>query len=74
MTHSTLRKNSRRPKKTMTSRTTRAIRKGTIHFILGYSKALRVVNAPPVGEMAIVDPELIVPHCNEKPSDPGGFS
>jgi hypothetical protein len=29
-------------------------RQSTIRMILGYSRAVRVVNAPPVGEIALV--------------------
>ncbi|HPF92014.1 MAG TPA: hypothetical protein PLL57_15240 [Flavobacteriales bacterium] len=55
MTHSTLRKNSnRRPKKTMTQEIAPGPREASIQFILGYSRALKVVEAPPVGEVSII--------------------
>ncbi|HNR54116.1 MAG TPA: hypothetical protein PKJ19_03040 [Flavobacteriales bacterium] len=55
MTHSTLRKNaSRRPKKSMTQEIAPGPREASIQFILGYSKALKLVDAPPVGEIAII--------------------
>ena len=55
MTHSTLRKNTRRrPKKTMTNELEIGPRAASIQFILGYSRALKVVEAPPIGEVAIM--------------------
>ncbi len=55
MTHSTLRKNSsRRPKKTMNTELLPGPRASSIQFILGYSKALKVVDAPPVGEVSLI--------------------
>jgi hypothetical protein len=54
MTHSTLRSNKqRRPNKTMTTEAS-GPRAATIQAILGYSRALRVVNAPPIGQVDIV--------------------
>jgi hypothetical protein len=55
MTNSTLRKNTRRrPKKTMTNELELGPRAASIQFILGYSRALKVVDAPPIGEVAII--------------------
>lgn len=55
MTHSTLRKNTRRrSKKNMTNEVELGPRAASIQFILGYSKALNVVDAPPIGKVAIV--------------------
>lgn len=55
MTNSTLRKNYRRPaKKNMTKEIELGPRAATIQLILGYSKALKVVDAPPVGEVCII--------------------
>jgi len=38
----------------MTRPTEQGPRNSTIQFILGYSKALRVVDAPPVGEITLI--------------------
>ena len=54
MTNSTLRKNTRRPKKIMKTELLPGPRAASIQFILGYSKALHVVNAPPVGEIELI--------------------
>ena len=55
MTNSTLRKNSRRrPKKTMSIDLQQGPRAASIQFILGYSRALRVVDAPPIGEVTLI--------------------
>lgn len=55
MTNSTLRKNTRRrSKKTMPNPIELGPRAATIQFILGYSKALTVVDAPPLGEVCLV--------------------
>jgi len=55
MTHSTLRKNPRRrSKKNMTNELELGPRAASIQFILGYSRALKVVDAPPIGEVAII--------------------
>jgi hypothetical protein len=52
MTHTTPRKSSnRRSRKVETLRGPRA---ATIEAILGYSKALQVVHAPPVGRLALL--------------------
>lgn len=54
MTHSTLRRNrQRRPNKTMITEAS-GPRAATIQAILGYSRALRVVHAPPIGQVDIV--------------------
>ncbi len=53
MTHVTLRKNGRQPRKTQP-----ALDPGpsnaSIRFILGYSKALKVIEAPPVGQIDVI--------------------
>ncbi len=55
MTHSTLRKKSpRRSRKTMTTGTEHGPRESTLQFILGYSRALQVVDAPPVGKVDVI--------------------
>lgn len=55
MTHSTLRKNTRRrTKKPMTNELNLGPRASTIQLILGYSRALKVVDAPPVGEVCLI--------------------
>ncbi len=54
MANSTLRKNNRRERKPMTIDLQPGPRDSSIRFILGYSKALRVVEAPPVGTIEIV--------------------
>lgn len=53
MANSTLRKKPRRENKPMTI-DLQPGRDSSIRFILGYSKALRVVEAPPVGTIDIV--------------------
>lgn len=52
MANSTLRKRSFRKPSTVT--TLAGPRKTTINAILGFSKALRVVEVPPVGQVAVV--------------------
>jgi hypothetical protein len=56
MTHSTLRKNSasRRARKLMEKEVEYGPKTASIEMILGYSKALQVVNAPPVGQIAVI--------------------
>ena len=55
MAHSTLRENSsRNTPKTTKKHLTMGPRAATIQLILGYSRALRVVDAPPVGKIDIV--------------------
>ncbi len=54
MANSTLRKKPRRENKPMTIDLQPGPRDSSIRFILGYSKALRVVEAPPVGTIDIV--------------------
>ena len=54
MTNSTLRKTTRRPKKTMKTELLPGPRAASIQFILGYSKALRVVDAPPIGQIDLI--------------------
>lgn len=51
MAHSTLRKSSRNRDRMATLS---GPRRNTINAILGYSKALRVVQAPPVGPIQVV--------------------
>ena len=52
MTHSTLRKRSVRRRPTM--EVLQGPRRSTINAILSYSKALKVVEVPPVGQVDIV--------------------
>lgn len=54
MTHSTLRKNSRRKPRSTDTNTTMGPSHHSINAILAYSKALRVVHAPPVGEIDLI--------------------
>lgn len=55
MAHSTLRKkNAHNNGKPMTSQPSMGPREASIQFILGYSRALRVVVAPPIGKVDIV--------------------
>lgn len=55
MAHSTLRKNtSRNTPKTPKNHQSMGPRAASIQLILGYSRALRVVDAPPVGKIDIV--------------------
>ncbi len=54
MTHSTLRKNIRRTKGKMSADTQPGPRPASIQFILGYSRALRVVDAPPIGPIDLI--------------------
>lgn len=54
MAHSTLRKSSRRDRSKLTTLPHPGPRKSTIQAILGYSKALQVVDAPPIGQLAVV--------------------
>ena len=55
MTHSTLRKNARRHTKKMNySEIELGPRSASIRAILGYSKALKVVDVPPIGEVALI--------------------
>ena len=55
MTHSTLRKKSpRRSRKTMSTGTEHGPRESTLQFSLGYSRALQVVDAPPVGKVDVI--------------------
>ncbi|MBP6313063.1 MAG: hypothetical protein KA408_12385 [Flavobacteriales bacterium] len=55
MAHSTLRKkNSYNTPKTPKNHLSMGPRANTIQLILGYSRALRVVDAPPVGKIDIV--------------------
>lgn len=55
MTNSTLRKNTRRrSKKTMTKDLELGPRAASIQLILGYSRALKVVDAPPIGEVCLI--------------------
>ena len=51
MTHSTLRKNVRRTSRKMGTAPDLGPRPDTIRSILDHSKALRVVDAPPVGKI-----------------------
>lgn len=55
MADSTLRKKTqRRATKTMTTELQPGPRAASIQLILGYSRALSVVNAPPVGQVDII--------------------
>ena len=55
MAHSPLRKkNSRKTNSTTRTDLEMGPRAASIQLILGYSRALRVVDAPPIGEIAIV--------------------
>lgn len=55
MTHSTLRKDRlRRTRKTMIRNAQDGPRESSIQLILGYSRALQVVDAPPVGHIEVV--------------------
>ena len=55
MTHTTLRKtNKRRTRKPMHTELQPGPRAASIQLILGYSRALRVVDAPPIGEVDII--------------------
>ncbi len=54
MTHSTLGKKVTRNRKTMSLETGPGPRSSTIQFILGYSRAVSVVDAPPIGKIAIM--------------------
>ncbi|MCU0320639.1 MAG: hypothetical protein MUE88_11270 [Flavobacteriales bacterium] len=54
MTHSTLRKNSRRKPRNSNPNTAMGPSQHSINAILAYSKALRVVHAPPVGEIDLI--------------------
>ena len=54
MTHTTLRKNSRRRNKPMTTDLQPGPRASSIQRILSYSKALQVVDAPPIGQVDII--------------------
>ncbi len=52
MTHSTLRRRLRRPR--IDHQIQPGPKPATIKFILDYSKALRVVDAPPIGKIDVV--------------------
>lgn len=54
MTHSTLGKKTRRTRKAMSLDLQPGPRSSSIQFILGYSRALKVVDAPPIGQVEIV--------------------
>lgn len=54
MTNTTLGKKQRRTRKAMSLDLQPGPRLSTIQFILGYSRALKVVDAPPVGQIDIV--------------------
>lgn len=54
MAHSTLRKSSRRDRTQVTTLRHAGPKESTIQAILGYSKALQVVDAPPIGQLAVV--------------------
>lgn len=55
MAHITLRKRAaRRPASTMSTDLQPGPRPATIQLILGYSRALQVVDAPPVGPVDLV--------------------
>lgn len=54
MTNSTLGKKVPRTRKTMSTDTASGPRSSTIQFILGYSRAVSVVDAPPIGKIAIL--------------------
>jgi hypothetical protein len=54
MTHATLRKNGRRKPRKMQPALEPGPRNASIQFILGYSKALKVVDAPPIGHIDLI--------------------
>lgn len=54
MTNTTLGRKARRTRVPMTTDLQPGPRAATIQAILGYSKALKVVDAPPVGEIALI--------------------
>lgn len=55
MAHSTLRKkNTRNTSKPMSTTPSMGPREASIQCILGYSRALRVVDAPPIGQVDII--------------------
>lgn len=54
MTNTTLGRKARKNRVPMTTELQPGPRASTIQAILGYSKALKVVDAPPVGEIAII--------------------
>lgn len=54
MTNTTLGRKARRTRVAMTTDLQPGPRAATIQAILGYSKALKVVDAPPVGEIALI--------------------
>ena len=55
MAHSTLRKkNTRNTSKPMSTTPSMGPREASIQSILGYSRALRVVDAPPIGQVDII--------------------
>lgn len=55
MTHSTLRKRTpRRPRKNMTIELQPGPREASIQLILSYSRALQVVEAPPLGTVDVI--------------------
>ncbi len=56
MTHSTLRSkySRKRGPKPMRTETQPGPRAASIQFILGYSKALQVVDAPPIGKVDVI--------------------
>lgn len=54
MTNSTLGRKARRTRVPMTTDLQPGPRASSIQAILGYSKALKVVNAPPVGEISLI--------------------
>ncbi|HQV75034.1 MAG: hypothetical protein KBA60_05445 [Flavobacteriales bacterium] len=55
MANSTLRKkNTRNTGKPMITKPSMGPREASIQFILGYSRALRVVDAPPIGQVDII--------------------
>lgn len=54
MRNSTLGKKVPRTRKTMSSAIVSGPRRSTIQFILGYSRALSVVDAPPIGKIAFL--------------------
>jgi hypothetical protein len=54
MTHSTLRKDNRRQPRDRKRETSMGPSQRSISTILAYSKALRVVHAPPVGEIELM--------------------
>lgn len=54
MANSTLGKKVRRTREAMPIQLQNGPRESSIQFILGYSRALKVVDAPPVGQIDIV--------------------